>query len=78
MAAAAEAKGESDDDEEEGAVGPDPVEAKKRFSALKRQCTKTEKAIAAKGRDHKDAITEMNKLGELFKFFKLTPRVFDP
>ena len=79
MAAAAEAKGESnDDDEDEAAVGPDPVEAKKRFSALKRQCTKTEKAIAAKGRDHKDAITEMNKLGELFKFFKLTPRVFDP
>ena len=79
MAAAAEAKGESDDDDEdEAAVGPDPVEAKKRFSALKRQCTKTEKAIAAKGRDHKDTITEMNKLGELFKFFKLTPRVFDP
>ena len=79
MAAAAEAKGESDDDDEdEAAVGPDPVEAKKRFSALKRQCTKTEKAIAAKGRDHKDAITETNKLGELFKFFKLTPRVFDP
>ena len=79
MAAAAEARGESDDDDEdEAAVGPDPVEAKKRFSALKRQCTKTEKAIAAKGRDHKDAITEMNKLGELFKFFKLTPRVFDP
>ena len=78
MAAAAEEKGESDDDEEEGPVGPDPVEAKKRFTALKRQCTKTEKAIAAKGRSHKDAITEMNKLGELFKFFKLTPRVFDP
>ena len=79
MAAAAEAKSESDgDNEEDAAVGPDPVEAKKRFSTLKRQCTKTEKAIAAKGRDHKDAITEMNKLGELFKFFKLTPRVFDP
>ena len=78
MAAAAEQRGESDDDEEEGPVGPDPVEAKKRFAALKRQCTKTEKSIAAKGRGHKDAVTEMNKLGELFKFFKLTPRVFDP
>ena len=81
MAAAAEQKAEQkgdDDEEEEANVGPDPVEAKKRFTALKRQCTKTEKAIAAKGRDHKDAITEMNKLGELFKFFKLTPRVFDP
>ena len=81
MAAAAEQRAEQkgdDDEEEEANVGPDPVEAKKRFTALKRQCTKTEKAIAAKGRDHKDAITEMNKLGELFKFFKLIPRVFDP
>jgi len=77
MAAAAEEKGDTDDDDPPD-VGPDPVEAKKRFTALKRQCTKTEKAIAAKGRDHKDAIAEMNKLGELFKFFKLTPRVFDP
>ncbi|MDG2461701.1 MAG: RNA polymerase sigma factor RpoD [Luminiphilus sp.] len=72
----ANASGDNDDDAPD--VGPDPVEAKKRFAALKRQCTKTEKAITAKGRDHKDAITEMNKLGELFKFFKLTPRVFDP
>jgi RNA polymerase primary sigma factor len=79
MAAAAEEKGDdADDDDEAPDVGPDPVEAKKRFTALKRQCTKTEKAIVAKGRDHKEAIAEMNKLGELFKFFKLTPRVFDP
>jgi RNA polymerase primary sigma factor len=79
MAAAAEEKvDDADDDDEAPDVGPDPVEAKKRFTALKRQCTKTEKAIAAKGRDHKEAIAEMNKLGELFKFFKLTPRVFDP
>ena len=79
MAAAAEARGTNDDDDDDPPdVGPDPVEAKKRFTALKRQCTKTEKAIAAKGRGHKDAIAEMNKLGELFKFFKLTPRVFDP
>ena len=81
MAAAAEQRAEQkgdDDEEEEANVGPDPVEAKKRFTALKRQCTKTEKAITAKGRDHKDAITEMNKLGELFKFFKLIPHVFDP
>ena len=59
-------------------LGPDPVEAKKRFTALKRQCTKTEKAITASGYKHKNAAAEMEKLGELFKFFKLTPRVFDP
>jgi len=66
------------DDEEEGDSGPDPVEAKKRFTAIKRQYNKTEKAIAAKGRGDKTAQAEMEKLGELFKFLKLTPRVFDP
>jgi RNA polymerase primary sigma factor len=67
-----------DDDEEEADTGPDPVEAKKRFTALKRQYNKTEKAIAAKGRLDKTAIKEMEKLGELFKFFKFTPRISDP
>ena len=66
------------DDAEETETGPDPVEAKKRFTALKRQCTKTEKALEEKGYDSKEAQKEMAKLGELFKFFKLTPRVFDP
>jgi len=66
----------TDDDEVES--GPDPVEAKKRFTALKRQYNKTEKVIAEKGRTDKAAIKEMEKLGELFKFFKFTPRVSDP
>ena len=74
----AAAENASDDDEDSGDTGPDPVEAKKRFTALKRQCTKTEKAITASGYKHKNAVAEMEKLGELFKFFKLTPRVFDP
>jgi len=74
----AETAPEVSDDEEESDSGPDPVEAKKRFTALKRQFNKTEKAIAAKGRTHASAVKEMEKLGELFKFFKLTPRVFDP
>tara|TARA_R110002110_G_C13470397_1_gene720579 strand:+ start:60444 stop:62258 length:1815 start_codon:yes stop_codon:yes gene_type:complete len=68
----------TDDDDEETDTGPDPVEAKKRFTALKRQFNKTEKVIAENGRTDKAAIKEMEKLGELFKFFKLTPRVSDP
>ncbi|MEM8562607.1 MAG: RNA polymerase sigma factor RpoD [Pseudomonadota bacterium] len=76
MAEAAPA-GETDD-EDDIETGPDPVEAKKRFTALKRQFNKTEKAIAAKGRGNAATIKEMEKLGDLFKFFKLTPRVFDP
>ena len=69
---------ENTDTDEEADTGPDPVEAKKRFTALKRQFNKTEKAIAAKGRNSKEAVKEMEKLGDLFKFFKLTPRVFEP
>ena len=79
VAEAASANNSSDDDDDDDAdTGPDPVEAKKRFSALKRQYNKTEKAIAAKGRLDSASIKEMEKLGELFKFFKLTPRVSDP
>jgi RNA polymerase primary sigma factor len=66
------------DDSEETETGPDPVEAKKRFTALKRQCTKTEKVLEEKGYNSKEAQKESAKLGELFKFFKLTPRIFDP
>ena len=68
----------NDDDDDEVDTGPDPVEAKKRFAALKRQHNKTEKAIAAKGRQDKTTIKEMEKLSSLFKFFKFTPRVSDP
>ena len=65
------------DSDEEVETGPDPVEAKKRFTALKRQFNRTEKFIADKGRGDKAVVKEMEKLGELFKFFKLTPRIFD-
>jgi len=74
----AEAAPEVSEDDEETESGPDPVEAKKRFTALKRQFNKTEKVLADKGRSSAVAVKEMEKLGELFKFFKLTPRVFDP
>ncbi|MEM1402796.1 MAG: RNA polymerase sigma factor RpoD [Pseudomonadota bacterium] len=70
-------KGDTDDDSD-APSGPDPVEAKKRFSALKRQFNKTEKVLGDKGRQDPASIKEMEKLGELFKFFKLTPRVLDP
>ena len=77
-AAVAAAPAASTDSDEEVDTGPDPVEAKKRFTALKRQYNKTEKTITEKGRTDKASIKEMEKLGELFKFFKLTPRVSDP
>ncbi len=77
VAAANEAKG-GDDDDDDVETGPDPVEAKKRFTALRRQYTKAEKAVTANGRSSDKAVKEMEKLGELFKFLKLTPRIFEP
>ncbi len=67
-----------DDEEDEGATGPDPEEAKIRFTELKKQYTKTSNSVNRNGRDHAKAAAELEKLGELFKSFKLTPRQFDP
>ncbi|MFT4767617.1 MAG: RNA polymerase primary sigma factor [Glaciecola sp.] len=75
---AAKAAGNADEDDSDAPTGPDPVEAKKRFTALKRQFNKTEKILSEKGRQDKAAIKEMEKLGEIFKFFKFPPKVFDP
>ena len=68
-----EEKGETDEEEQ---TGPDPAEVKKRFSSLKRQFNKTEKACA-KTRTSKTAIKEQEKLGEIFKFLKLSPTQFE-
>ncbi len=65
------------DDGEEVNKGPDPIEAKKRFTALKRQFNKTQKSIKDKGRHSKEAQAQIEKLGECFSPFKLVPRHFD-
>ena len=69
-------KKEKKDDDEEEQTGPDPVEVKKRFNALKRQFNKTEKACL-KSRTTKKALEEQQKLGEIFKFLKLSPTQFE-
>ncbi len=78
-------KSDSDDDDdddssddEESTSGVDPLEAKERFTALGKQVAKAEKAIAKHGRENAKAAKELEALGELFKFFKLPPRQFDP
>ena len=68
-----EEKGETDEEEQ---TGPDPAEVKKRFNSLKRQFNKTEKACV-KSRTSKAAIKEQEKLGEIFKFLKLSPTQFE-
>ena len=66
-----------DDDDEEENKGPDPVEAKKRFSTLKRQFNRTQKVLATKGRDSEEGQAQLVKLGEAFCCFKLVPKHFD-
>ncbi len=69
---------DGDDDEDEGATGPDPEEAKIRFTELKDQYEITSTLVGKHGRNHAKAAAELEKLGEVFKSFKLTPRQFDP
>ncbi|WP_373082549.1 RNA polymerase sigma factor RpoD, partial [Zhongshania sp.] len=79
-AEAAEANNTTADaeDEDEAVSGPDPEEARIRFAALQEQSDKVEASIAAHGRYSKQTAKELNELGEIFKYFKLTPAMFDP
>lgn len=83
-AAAAKTAGDDDDDEaatedEEDAIsGVDPEEAKVRFEALQAQQDKVTKAVNKHGYGSKQVEKELAELGELFKFFKLPTRQFDP
>ena len=70
--------GDSDEDEDEANVGPDPEEALIRFTEIRKQYEKTSSAVGRRGRSDAKAKTELEKLGELFKCLKLTPRQFDP
>ncbi len=72
--AAQSARKTDDDDDEEEDKGPDPVLAKKRFTALKRAYNRTQKTIAQQGRTSKQARADLLKLGVAFAPFKLVPR----
>ncbi len=71
------AQKKDDEEEEEGPKGPDPVEAKRRFTALKRAYNKSQKSLGAEGRTGKQARTDLEKLGNVFCFFKLVPKHYD-
>jgi len=86
VAPVAGAKVAGDDDEEEGAAedeeeavsGVDPEEAKVRFEALQKQQDKANKTLAKYGYGSKQAEKELSELGDLFKFFKIPARQFEP
>ena len=70
-----EVSAQADEDEED--VGINMEELAKRFSSIKRQYNKSQKTIASSGRDHDKAQKDLDKLGELFKFLKLSPKRFE-
>ena len=67
-----------EDDEDEVPVGPDPEEAKVRFTELAVQYELATTVVAKRGRLNEKSREELATLGELFKSFKLTPRQFEP
>ena len=71
-----EISAESDDAEEED-VGINMEELAKRFSSIKRQYNKSQKTIASSGRSNDKAQKDLDKLGEIFKFLKLSPKRFE-
>ncbi|GGY61555.1 RNA polymerase sigma factor RpoD [Cellvibrio zantedeschiae] len=71
-------EGGATEDEEEAVSGVDPEEAKVRFEALQKQQDKVTKTLAKYGYGSKQAEKELSELGDLFKFFKLPARQFEP
>ena len=65
------------DDDDEKDKGPDPVEAKRRFTALKRQYNKTNRTIKAHGRGSEEAQEQLKVLGKKFHSFKLVPKHYE-
>jgi len=84
IAAASETDNDDDDDdsalatEDEAASGPHPEEARIRFTELREQFEVTAAAISKHGRSNKKTVVELEKLGDVFKTFKLTPKQFEP
>ena len=70
------AENDADDANEED-VGINMEELSKRFSSIKRQYNKSQKTITSSGRDNDKAQKELDKLGEIFKFLKLSPKRFE-
>jgi RNA polymerase primary sigma factor len=83
-AAGAKAPGDEEEeeavaeDEEEAVSGVDPEEARLRFEALQKQQDKANKILAKYGYGSKQAETELSELGDLFKFFKIPTRQYEP
>jgi len=65
-------------EEEETVSGPDPELAKERFGELRKVLKSTERVLKKVERTDPKAQEALEKLGEVFKYFKLSPKTFDP
>jgi RNA polymerase primary sigma factor len=65
---------ESDEEED---TGPDLKEVQRRMTNLKKQFNKTQKVLDKKGRHAKETKNEFLKLGDIFKFLKFSPKMFE-
>ena len=72
-----ESDNDSDDDEEEEDTGPDPELAREKFTALREAYEAANAIIDEKGRGHADAEKAIDALADVFKEFRLVPKVFD-
>ncbi|MCS7991415.1 RNA polymerase sigma factor RpoD [Pseudomonas aeruginosa] len=68
---------DSSDSDDEGDGGPDPEEARLRFTAVSEQLDKAKKALKKHGRGSKQPTAELTGLAELFMPIKLVPKQFD-
>ncbi len=64
-------------EETEQPKGPDPVEAKRRFVALRRAYNKSLRVLEDESRSGKAAREELAKVGNKFCYFKLVPKHYD-
>tara|TARA_R110000803_G_scaffold190884_1_gene253481 strand:- start:5554 stop:7395 length:1842 start_codon:yes stop_codon:yes gene_type:complete len=68
---------DDDEDEEEEDTGPCPEEAREKFNALRAAYEHANSVIKAKGRGHASAQAAIDELAEVFKEFRIVPKVFD-
>ncbi|WKD50196.1 RNA polymerase sigma factor RpoD [Microbulbifer spongiae] len=78
QAAEATSDTETTDEEEENIGGIDPEELAERMGALIAAKKAADAAIEAHGRSSKEAGKALEAVGEVFRYFKLAPRQFDP
>ncbi|WDD99855.1 MULTISPECIES: RNA polymerase sigma factor RpoD [Thalassomonas] len=68
---------DSDSDEDDEETGPDPELAKEKFAQLRAAYEHANKIIDEKGRGHADSQVAIDGIADVFKEFRLIPKVFD-